>query len=735
MGVLVWGEGSTLRLTIGRADFWDHRGGGKWRDEQTYANIRAAFDAQDPDRMGMLFPPSLGGDGVPGRPSIMPVGRLELDLGSDAAIRSGELDLQAGKITILVKCRDDELRLQLVLDMSRPLLAVDLPDGLEATVRAVPAWEFVRDHCRRVSIPEPQRFTNSSASGWVQELPADPSLCVAYRMTDGALTIVTTRDDEAEAARDAAIAALDMAAEKGFKEIYASTGRWWQSYWKEVPRIRIPNDRLQFLHDYGMYRFGAMTCPLGVAAGLQGPWIEDRKMPPWSADYHFNINVQMCYWPAYRGNRLEHLKPLWELIGSWTDTLRENARKFVGIDDGLVLAHAVDDRCTPMGGFWTGHIDHGCTAWVAHMMFRYYKYTADQDFLRETAWPFMRGAMRVYEEMMEKRGETYTLPLSVSPEYKGASIDAGGADASFQLAAIHRLVENLLEAAHVLAEPPDPVWADIRAGLPRACLGAADDPNSAVVGPPTEGMRILLWRGQDLAESHRHHSHLGGLYPFDVIALDDPLWRPVIENSFRHWVSRGMGMWSGWCVPWAAILNSRLDNPDMAELLLEIWERVFAGQGHGTFHDCVFPGFTLMGAPALWTGWGNEEARANRERMQMDAAMSCTAAIHEMLLQTRRGVNVLFAGAPDRWREVAFDGMRTEGAFLVSASRHDGSVGDVRVRSEAGGVFRLRNPWRGPMCVCRASGEQQPVNDEVLEIAMGRGEEVVLKDGTAGSLA
>ena len=32
---------------------------------------------------------------------------------------------------------------------------------------------------------------------------------------------------------------------------------------------------------------------------------------------------------------------------------------------------------------------------------------------------------------------------------------------------------------------------------------------------------IALWEGCDLDESHRHHSHLAGLYPFDSFDASD----------------------------------------------------------------------------------------------------------------------------------------------------------------------------------------------------------------------
>ena len=224
--------------------------------------------------------------------------------------------------------------------------------------------------------------------------------------------------------------------------------------------------------------------------------------------------------------------------------------------------------------------------------------------------------------------------------------------------------------------------------------------------------QIALWEGTPLEESHRHHSHLAGITPFDVLDPADEAWHGIYERSLRTWIRQGMGMWSGWCVPWAAMLHSRFDNGEMAELLLEIWDRVYTNEGHGTLHDCVVPGFTLIGTPAMVPDW----RILPQEKMQMDAGMGATAAILDMLLHTRRGVNHIFAGVPARWTNIAFEGIRTEGAFLVSATRENGVVREVRVHSETGGLFRLANPWKD-------------AEHPVLEFEMDAGQEIVIEHG------
>ena len=160
--------------------------------------------------------------------------------------------------------------------------------------------------------------------------------------------------------------------------------------------------------------------------------------------------------------RPENLKPVFKMLTDWLPRLRQYAKHFVGIDDGIMLPHAVDDRGTCMGGFWTGCIDHACAAWMVQMMYDYCDYFNDEAYLRETVFDFMKGVMRVFEEMITRKEDgSLELTVSSSPEYRGCAMDAWGANSSFQLAAIHRLAENLIAAARILNEKCDPFWQEV----------------------------------------------------------------------------------------------------------------------------------------------------------------------------------------------------------------------------------------------------------------------------------
>jgi hypothetical protein len=164
------------------------------------------------------------------------------------------------------------------------------------------------------------------------------------------------------------------------------------------------------------------------------------------------------------------------------------------------------------------------------------------------------------------------------------------------------------------------------------------------------------------------------------------------------------------------MIHTRMDHGDAAELLLEIWDRVYTNEGHGTLHDVHFPGFSLIAA---------SQHMGRKEIMQIDAGMGVTAAILEMLLHTRRGVRYLFAGTPSSWSNVSFSNIRTEGGFLVSASRSAGQTREVRIVVERGGLFRLANPWAEGVVVTRGDSKET-VSGSLLQIETQPGEVITL---------
>lgn len=680
LGLCVWGKDKTLNITPGCADLWDHRGGMPWTEKQNYKDIRAALEAYDTERIAQIFRLQTAGiPGQPANPTILPVGRIELTL--KKTLKDVELIMEHGLVK--VRCKDTDETICVRIDLkNKGLFAFTASDDLVESVRVIPSYDLT-EILKNISFPEPERHE----LGFLQKLPVDPGYSLSVRK-DGNVYSGKFQRGETFAPAEAV----------DWEQLTEKNTAYWRDFWSKVPAVKCDNETLNELYYSGLFRFQSMTMPDGIPAGLQGPWIEDDATPPWSADYHFNINVEMCYWPAFRSGLCENLKPVFNLLKSWKERMRETEKFFAGIEDGYMLPHAVDDRCTVLGGWWSGAIDNASSAWMAQMMVEAYDYTGDESYLRDFTFDFMKGIMRAFVVMLEKTDDgKFILPISVSPEYNAAEINAWGANSSFQLSAIHRLALDLIRVAGILKEEEDPIWRKLLTDLPELTLSEKN--------PGT----IALWKGQDLDISHRHHSHFAILCPFGLYAAEDDKWRDVFYGSYRHWIWTGTGLWSGWSMPWAAMLHSRFRNGAMAELALDILDRSFRNKGGGTRHDANFPGYSgLHFSP--------------RDIMQMDAYMGGVAAIQDMFVYANSGRLYFMSGCPQRWKNIDVKGLYCAGGLRADILKKDGvATLTLTAERDSDGEIELHLPQK-----TYSSFSEGGYEEKIVRKAFAKGEQLTI---------
>ena len=260
--------------------------------------------------------------------------------------------------------------------------------------------------------------------------------------------------------------------------------------------------------------------------------------------------------------------------------------------------------------------------------------------------------MNVYIAMMEEKDGRLSIPLGPSPEWGASDVrKAVGRDPSFQLAAVHRLCRDLIEAAKLMGEELDPRWLDVEKRLPQFTAGEGG---------------IHLFEGQPFVETHRHHSHMAGFYPFDTIDMTKD--QRTIESTYCTWIARGTGMWTGWCVPWASILHTHVGNSYAAVRMLQDWDYYFCNPGHGSHHDGFVHGFTTFGRG----GFGPIGNETRQDVMQMDGQCAATTAVMELLVHEVNGKVEFFRGCPPEWKDVSFENIALSDGRRVSGSRIEG---------------------------------------------------------------
>jgi alpha-L-fucosidase 2 len=173
--------------------------------------------------------------------------------------------------------------------------------------------------------------------------------------------------------------------------------------------------------------------------------------------------------------------------------------------------------------------------------------------------------------------------------------------------------------------------------------------------------------------SHRHNGMLTPIWPCDDV--DGKL----AERTIDEFESRGRSLWGAHTVPWQCAANARVGRGETAHALLREFVTTYtpAQGGFNLNYDYTRSGRGIAGPPVFCN----------------EANSGFSAALLEMLLQSHREMIRVFPAVPEEWREISFANLRARGAFLVSASRSEGRVRDVRITSERGGEIRLKNPW------------------------------------------
>ena len=689
-GLLVWGE-ETLRLTVARAGFWDHRNGQDIPPGTTFACVRRALESEDDAALAALFPKRASGAPFPQQ---FGGGRLELAFPDGLRPLAATLDLGTAEVVVLLgkgAGAPDARELRIRQTCVGEVCWIEGDAALLAGTRIVlrPAFDLVRDGAMAaLGIAAPACWTDLDGGGFLQTLPADAPLAVTWRKESGRIVLATSLGTEAEHEARRVLEGFDVGAAN------ATRSEFWVRFWQNAARVALPDPVLQRQFDYGLYRQAGLIRRHAPAATLQGPWMEDTTIPPWSNDYHFNINVQLVYGAALATGQAAEMQPLWDMLRGWLPRLRALGEGFYSTPGAMILPHAVDDRCQLMGSFWAGTIDQACIAWMASEAYKYYDYTGDVEFLRTLVWPLLEGAFEGYSAMLEPTmGEggckRYRLPISVSPEFGGSDRKkCWGRDASFQLAALHSTLRLLRAAAPLLGRSEDPRWADVAAHLPAYSLVDAKDGGYSWIGQPAQ--RIALWEGKDLPESHRHHSHLATIYPFCTINPFDPAHQKIVARSLNRWNTLGAGNWTGWCVPWASILCSRCGLPDAAMSWLHLLAEQFTNEGHAALHNADAAGVFAWDDGSL--AWPNHRKGADYhsyEIMQMDAAMGAISSILELIVSCRDGVIHIADSLPKGWRELEFAKVRTEGGFILNGHFRHGRAEELTIVSTRGGDLRI----------------------------------------------
>src|SRR5690606_21716132 len=169
---------------------------------------------------------------------------------------------------------------------------------------------------------------------------------------------------------------------------------------------------------YGRYLLIASSRPGSLPANLQGVW-NDSAQPAWSADYHTNINLQMCYWPAEVTGLAETATPLHDFIEALRAPGRVSAETVCEATGWVVHNETNPFGFTGVHDWPTAFWFPEAAAWLARHVWEHYLFTGELAFLRERAWPVLQEAAVFWLAFLHRdpRDGTLVVSPSYSPEH------------------------------------------------------------------------------------------------------------------------------------------------------------------------------------------------------------------------------------------------------------------------------------------------------------------------------
>ncbi len=489
---------------------------------------------------------------------------------------------------------------------------------------------------------------------------------------------------------------------RGYVNERVSHTGWWQNFWSKSA-IHVPDTLLEKQWYLEQYKFGSASRRGAPPISLQAVWTADNgRLPPWKGDYHNDLNTQLSYWPAYSSNHLEEAMAFLD----FEDKNKANYERYTKMyfdKNGLAVPGVTTLDGTEMGGWIQYSLSPTVSCWLAQHYYLQWRYSMDRKFLQERAYPWIKSTAIFIENITTKDENGHRkLPISSSPEINDNDITAWfPQNTNYDLALMKFTFKAAAELAGELGLKNEAAhWKKTCAEFGDFAVTANDE--------------LMFAPSMAYNQSHRHFSNMLAIHPLGLIKWEDGTKaQAIIKNSIHLLDSIGPAYWCGYSYSWLANMKARAKDGAGAANDLNIFAKAF----------CSINSFHLNGDQTK-SGYSKYQYRP----FTLEGNFAFAAGLQEMLLQSYAGFIEILPAVPAEWRDVSFENLRTEGAFLVSVKKTSGRVNEVKIVSVKGGNTRLKLPFKTWAATAQKDVKITNTNDGFISLNCKPGAMLVLEN-------
>jgi len=431
----------------------------------------------------------------------------------------------------------------------------------------------------------------------------------------------------------------------------------WKKFW-EKSMILIPEPELQNAYDVEMYKLFCNERKNATPVTLQGIWNNDKRMPPWLGDLHNDLNVQACYWAAFKTGHIDLIFPYIKYYSAAVPHFEKRAKLFTGIEDAVQVPTMMELGGKGAGGewcFWNTLL--GPELYVAIDFCWYYEFSQDKAILQEYIYPYLVKVIHLYKGLAEE-GDDGKLHIyfTQSPElfYNGGMLF--GEDSTFIISSLRYVLTKTIHYEKILNKKKNTELTDFLDRL---------------VAEPVSEKGLQIMRGVDLYESHRHFSHMFPIFPLGALNRSIPSHNEL-QVSLDGIRKFGFTGYASWSFPYLSILAARCGRGNMARMLLEVYCMCFRSPNSFTVNGDAYNTGILADS--------GDSAGDNPESFTLEAGLIVPAALAEMMVHRAEAFIFVLTAIPDNWKWCKGKGLTLEGAHTADVRMEEYRLDELVIK-------------------------------------------------------